>query len=247
MRATAHYVEELDSPISPETQRPAAAVETKPAPAAAPNVDVSSELERSLSALGVCTHLLGDSAPALARVAAATLIRAEVWRALCLVQASRVLRDDVIIRRDPIAAAGLVERVLSSVEPERRLRGVALDRQVNVSPRRVAADEELLVSALSGVFLVAFGLLDGVTHPRVRVTARADGDFLFTVALDGCRVPAVWMTDTVASATSDPAGDRRTILFPAARRIVERCEGRVAVTPSDRGSEIIVSIPCLPD
>jgi hypothetical protein len=164
-----------------------------------------------------------------------------------VVQASRVLSEDAIVRRDPVAVAGLVERALTSVEPERRLRGIALDRQVNVSSRLVSADEELLVSALSGLLLVAFGLLDGVTHPRVTVTARAEGDFLFRVALDGRRVPGVWMTDTMAIAPSDLAADRGTVLFLAARRIVERCEGRIDVTPSDRGSEIVVSIPCLPD
>lgn len=246
MRADAHYVDLLDSPPQTSETRPSAGATRSIAPAAAdPGADASRELERSLSALAVCAHLLGDSAPALARMAAANLIRAEVCRALCLLQASRVLRDEAVIRRVPVSLRALIDRVLQSVEPERRLRGVAVDSQVDVSACRVAADEELLASALSGVLLVSFGLLDGVAEPRVTVTARANGEFSLTVAHEGCRLPAVWMTDTGDGVTADRAGDGGAVLLLAARRIIERCGGRLAPTTGRRGTEIRVSIPRL--
>jgi nitrogen-specific signal transduction histidine kinase len=246
MRADAHYVEQLDSPPSTSETKSSAAAARSIAPAAVdPGADASSELERSLSALGVCAHLLDDSAPALARMAAANLIRAEVCRALCLLQASRVLRDDAVIRRVPVSVRALIDRVLQSVEPERRLRNVVVDRQVDVSVCRVSADEELLASALCGVLLVSFGLLDGFAEPRVTVTARANGEFTFTVAHEGCRLPVAWMTDTGDGATADRAGDGGAVLLLAARRIIERCGGGLGATTARRGSEIRVSIPRL--
>jgi hypothetical protein len=246
MRADAHYVEQLDSPRSSAETTPRTSAGRQAAPAAADPIGViSSELERSLLALGICANMLGDSAPALARLAAANLIRAEVNRALCLLQASRVLRDDVVIRRASVDGRTLVERVLQSVEPERRLRAISIDRQPDVSSCRVAANEELLASALAGLLLVVFDLLEGLTEPRLVLTTHSDGDFVLSVAVDGRRALPAWMMDANAEARGARVDDGRAVLLLATRRIVERCEGRLAVVTTEHGSEIRVSIPRL--
>src|SRR5688572_14013831 len=96
MRADKHYVEMLDGP----PQRPAATeasssahpAGTRAPDAIASTVDVaaaqaSRDLAQSLSALRACTNLLSDRGPALTSSVAANLIRAEAWRATCLLQA----------------------------------------------------------------------------------------------------------------------------------------------------------------
>ena len=193
------------------------------------------ELARSLSALGVCANLLADQAPALTRVVVTNLIRAEVWRAACLLQASRVLRGDVAIRRRPVSAHVLVERVLQSLESECRVRGVRLDRRLDLSESRIHADEELLVCALSGLLMATFELVDGRPTAPVTLTARsqAGAEFTFAVAQDAVRVSPAWVADS--------SGDAML----AARRIVEGCDGRMSVTTTESGTEMVITMPTL--
>jgi hypothetical protein len=240
MRADSHYVDLLDSPSSAAATPPVGA--RKPSEEAAdPGPSATIELERSLSALGVCANLMGDGVPALARLTAANLIRAEVCRARCLLQALRVWRDEVAVRCVPVAALALVDRVLQSVEPERRLRGLVVDRQLDASACRVAADEELLVSALSGVLLVAFGVVEGAAQPRVTVTTEANAEFVFTVALEGSPLRAS------PPDSGEGAQVGGAVLLSAARRIVERCNGRFSVTTIGHRTEVRVLLPRLRD
>jgi len=206
------------------------------------------ELARSLSALGVCANLLTDPAPALTRVVAVNLIRAEVWRASCLLQGSRVLRGEVAICRRPVPARVVVDRVLQSIEPECRTRGVVLDRRFALSDGRIHADEELLVCALSGLLMVTFGLVDSVANALVTLTSssEADGEFTFAIAQDVVSVPLAWVARVEDSSGDRPGGVMAAVAMSAARRIVEACDGRMIVNAEGRGTEMLITMPTLP-
>lgn len=207
------------------------------------------ELARSLSALGVCANLLADPLPALTRVVAVNLIRAELWRAACLLQASRVLRGEVAVCRKPVSADALIDRVVQSVEPERRLRGVVLERRLDLSDSRIHADEELLVCALCGLLTATFALVDGLATPRVALTARAGagGEFTFAVTQDLVSAPSTWVAQAVEDSSVDRSGGgMATIAMSAARRIVEACDGRMIVNAAGRGTEMLIAMPTLP-
>lgn len=206
------------------------------------------ELARSLSALGVCASLLADSAPALTRVVAANLIRAEVWRAACLLQASSVLQGEVAIRRKPVSPHVVVDRVLESVECECRVRGVLLDRRVDFADCRIHADEELLVCALSGLLMATFGLLDSVPGAPITFTAtsRAGGEVTFAVAQDAVSAPATWAAHAIEGSAVDQSGGGIATILLAARRIVERCDGRMAVTTAEGRTEMLITLPSVP-
>jgi hypothetical protein len=164
MRADKHYVEMLDTPqpgASKESPVPAASPAVTPASAIAEGPDdealaaaarAGSDLAQALFALRTSTNLLADRG-GLASTVGANLIRAEAWRATCLLQVSRFLRGEIPPAIRPVQARAVIDQVLEAIEAERRLRGVVIDRRINVGERRIATDEQLLVGALSGLLM----------------------------------------------------------------------------------------------
>jgi hypothetical protein len=239
MRADKHYVEMLDGPplrpASVESPPPTHAVAVSIQDTSDPGVDVAvaqagRELAQSLAALRACTNLLSDRGPALASSVAGNLIRAEAWRATCLLQATRFLRHEIVAAPKPTSAQSVVDQVLKSIEPERRLRGIAIDERITVGDSRIVVDEELMVGALSGLVLATIALQDDQSGLVVTVRAEAQGgEVVFTVAQGQVRATADWATEAV------------TVL--SAGRIVEACGGRMAVAATAGGTDVRISLP----
>lgn len=257
MRADAHYVDLLDAP------RGRLDIEAVPAVAAATPVVVGTrddrvavaaasaaggtEVARSLSALQTCVNLLADPVSAFARGVGANLARAEIQRARCLLQSVRVIRGEVPIDRTPVLVQDLVARVLESIEPGRQLRGISIHRQLILSHSRIHVDGDLLVCALSGLVIATLELVDG-TDAQLAVLARVDpgGDFTFAVTHNGLTMPSAWLAPGREMASNDRADAIGAVALLAARRIVESCEGRIAVTGSGRGAGFRITLPSLP-
>ena len=239
MRADKHYVEMLDGP----PQRPAAteasssahAAGTRAPEASDPAVDVAAaqagrDLAQSLAALRACTNLLSDRGPALASSVAANLIRAEAWRATCLLQASRFLRGEITAAPKPASAQAVVDQVLKSIEPERRLRGVSIEERIAIGESRIVVDEELIVGALSGLLLATIALQDDQSELVVTLRAEAQGgEVVFSVTQGQVRAPANWASEAIP--------------VVSAARIVEACKGRMAVTGTAAGTDVRISMP----
>jgi hypothetical protein len=207
------------------------------------------ELAESLSALGACANILAAPASRLTQSVAANLIRAEVWRAACLLQASRVMRGEVSVRRTPVSAQAVVDRVLTSIEPERRLRGVVLDVGIDLADSRIQADEELLVVAVSGLLMATFGLVGDRAGARVGLTAHrgTGGAVTCAVTQDLVSAAPAWGSapgERVALHRSE--GGMAAVAVVGARRVVEGCDGRLSVDAGDRGTRIELTIPSLP-
>ena len=195
MRADKHYVEMLDTSPQRQTRRgvpdviapaPANTREKSVAPAGAERqqaldefdqagmaaaVKATSELAHSLAAVRASTTLLTERGAPLAAGGAANLIRAEIWRATCLLHAARFLRGEWVTSLKDVAARRVIEDLLSSIEPERRLRHVTLNTRVNVGDSTIAADEQLLGTALAGLLMWAIALSGDGSNPVVDVTA----------------------------------------------------------------------------
>jgi ParB/RepB/Spo0J family partition protein len=218
-------------------------------PAEPIGVQASGELARSLSALGACVNLLGNPAPILTQTVAIGLVRAEVWRAACLLQASRILRGEISSARRPAHVRSILERVLQSMEPERRLRGVVLEQRTNLATDSIDVDEELVVCALSGLLMAVFALTDGHGHARVVVTAESqpEGDVVFGLSQNVASAPLEWVTHVGENETGAvEAGGLTTVAIVAARRIVAACEGRMRVEAGVGGTSIHITVPALP-
>ncbi|MBI3048504.1 MAG: hypothetical protein HYY76_09370 [Acidobacteria bacterium] len=262
MRADAHYVDLLEAPRHGHDAASAGVDRVWPeAVVTAATAAGGSELARSLSAIRACADLLLDPVSEFTRAVAADLVRAELCRAGCLLQSLRMLRAELMPRRTPVAVQPLVGRVLDAVEPERRLRSVAINRRLTLSHGRIHADEELLVCALSGVILATLALVEG-TNAEVTVLARLDpgGDFTFSVTQDHVALPAAWLhpvaqacatgTPGLVAGPEEPSTPRAAgigaVVLPGARRVVESVDGRMTAATAGRGSGVHVMIPSLP-
>ena len=239
MRADKHYVEMLDAPAARPEGRPEPSTEARRASAteAAETIDpavsaasqAGRDLAQSLGALRGCTNLLSDRGPVLASSVAANLIRAEAWRAICLLQTSRFLRGEIVPAPKPVSTNAVIDQVVKSIEPERRLRGVSLDEQVSVGESRIAVDEELMVGALSGLVLATVALQDEQAPLTLTLAAESHAaEVVFKVAQQQVRASANW-TDS--------------LFLVSAARMVAASGGRLAVVSGAAGTDVRVSLP----
>jgi hypothetical protein len=225
MRADKHYVEMLDTPPQRAGKE---APETVDAAAVAA-VEAGRDLAQSLSTLLASTNLLSDRGPTLASTVAANLIRAEAWRASCLLRVARFLRGELSPALKPVRAQTIVDQLLKSIEPERRLRGVTIDARINVGDRTLAVDEDLLVTVLSGLLMATIGLAEEPSTSAVAVTAEAKGaDVIFAISQEQAPAPSNWATATqVISGT----------------RILAAFKGRITTSGGATGTEVRVTLP----
>jgi hypothetical protein len=241
MRADKHYVEMLDTPPQqtadeslPSTGSASQAepVAVLPDPAAIVAAQAGRDLSQSLSALRASTNLLSDRGGGLAATVAANLIRAEAWRATCLLQAARFLRGEISQVPKPVQAQAIMGQVLKSIEPERRLRGVTIEERITLGDARILVDEELLVSALSGLLMAMMALAEEHSDFAVTISATARAsEIVIAMAQDGVRAPSNWAAEAVPVA--------------AAGRIVAACRGTIAATATASGTDILVVLPVL--
>src|SRR6185436_15370536 len=111
------------------------------------------QLAQSLLALASSANLLSGGSPLTVAVAA-DLVRAEAARALQLLLASRVLRDEVPVSRLKVPVRSLIDRAMQMTLAERRLRATEVHVHADgVRDAAVRGDEELLASALAGLVM----------------------------------------------------------------------------------------------
>ena len=239
MRADKHYVEMLDAPprsggkeSSPTTATPPVVREEEAVDAGAlAAVQAGRDLAQSLAALLASTNLLSDRGPALASTVAANLIRAEAWKATCLLRVARFLRGELPAAPKAIRAHAIVDQLLKSIEPERRLRGVSIESRISVGDRSLSVDEDLFVAALSGLLMATISLTEEASAFTVTVVAEAKGsDVVFGIAQAQAQAPPTWTT----------AGP-----LTSAARVVSAFNGRIAASAGAAGTEVRVTIPRL--
>ena len=111
-------------------------------------------------------------------------------------------------------------------------RGVTIEERITLGDARILVDEELLVSALSGLLMAMMALAEehsGITL-TVSATARA-GEVVMAMEQDGVRPPSNWAADAVPVA--------------AAARIVAAFRGTIAATATASGTDIVLVLPAL--
>jgi hypothetical protein len=242
MRADKHYVEMLDTPkgsagessapVTASASQAGTAAAVSPDPAAIIAAQAGRDLSQSLSALRASTNLLSDRGGGLAASVAANLIRAEAWRATCLLQAARFLRGEISPAPKPVQAQAIIGQVLKSIEPERRLRGVTIEERITLGDARILVDEDLLVSALSGLLMAMMALAEEPADFAVTVSAtERPSEIVVAMAQGVVRAPSNWAAEAVPVA--------------AAGRIVAACRGTLAATATASGTDILMVLPAL--
>ncbi len=232
------------------SQEPAA-VAPAPAPAAAvvpPHDSALDELARSLSALASSANLLSGGS-SLTNVVAADLVKAEASRALQILLASRVLRDEVPVNRAKVPVKSILDRAMQLTGAERRLRGA--DVRVTLEGSRDAAvrgDEELLASAVAGLLMVTLGLVgerDGAA--RLVASAKSDGRVVFTASQDAITVPEAWIARTFEAAwPMASAASSNFVMVRAAQRVAQLHGGQASAASIESGTALSVTLPVVP-
>src|SRR5262249_22802338 len=126
------------------------------------------ELRHQLVTLPACADLLTGSSSDLSRAVAGNLIRAEVWRASCLLLATRIVRRELPLVRGAISVVALLGRLEQGFVAERQLRSVFFDTSSTIPAGSfIAGDEKLLAGALAAATLATLSWLVGGNVARL--------------------------------------------------------------------------------
>ena len=201
-------------------------------------------LAQSLLALASSANLLSGGSP-LTTAVAADLVRAEASRALQLLLASRVLRDEVPVSRLKVPLRTVIDRAMQMTLPERRLRATeVLVLADGIRDAAVRGDDELLASALAGLVMATVGLVGEKGGPTTLSALIKDGRVTFAVAQESLSVPESWVErtfDAVWPVASPAAGT--LALLQSARRIGELHGGATTATSIESGTSFNLTLP----
>ncbi|HET9270288.1 MAG TPA: ParB N-terminal domain-containing protein [Vicinamibacterales bacterium] len=219
------------------------------APAALPverSAGASDQLAQSLMALASSANLLSGGSPLTVAVAA-DLVRAEAARALQLLLASRVLRDEVPVSRLKVPVRTVIDRAMQMTLAERRLRATEVQVVADgVRDAAVRGDEELLASALAGLVMATVSLVGEKGGPTTVTVSVKEGRATFAVAQESLSVPESWVERTFdASWPITNAATGTLSLMQSARRIAELHAGTVSATAIESGTSFNLSLPAL--
>jgi ParB-like chromosome segregation protein Spo0J len=227
--------------MEPAAPRPA------PAPAPAPDLPLAA-LAECLTAVASSAGLLSSGAT-LTQAVAVDLVRAEAARALQLLVAMRVLKGEAVLSRRSTSLRLLIDRTLERSASERRLRGVALEADVQATaPSTVWGDEELLISAFGTLVMATAALIDA-PHGRtatLRATRGAEDTYIVTAVHD-VELPHHWRSklvdDSREALRSGDATAPALVLLRAARRIAELHGGHMTLDCADGRTNVSMEIP----
>lgn len=236
MRADKHYVEMLDAP-APSAGNDSPVTAASPTTAVRPTdglddemriaaVRAAADLAQSLIALRTSTNLLSDRG-GLASTVGANLIRAEAWRATCLLQVSRFLRGEIPPAMRSVQARGVIDQVFEAIQAELRLRGLSIGRRINVGERRIATDEQLLVGALSGLLMTM-------------IASSESGDTALSVSAE------LRGNEVIISLTHDSAGADLPGRITGFTRVVAGIGGTVTIA-TDSSTRVLLAFPAAAD
>ena len=222
---------------------------------------VQARKEPALDAFADCLTAVASSARLLSRGAtlaetvAVDLVRAEVARAMDLLQATRVLRGDATVTRRSVPAHVVVSTAVAHTAPARRLRGIALDTGVSgaASPA-LDGDEALLAFAAGSLVMGLVTLLDQSGSPTIRldVAVGTEGTATLTARREG-ELSSFWRSNLVSDGTLDlpPVPGRAELastlaVLRAARAVAVLHGGQMAVDCLDGATCLSLSVPVWP-
>jgi ParB-like chromosome segregation protein Spo0J len=204
------------------------------------------QLAQSLLALASSANLLSGGSPLTVAVAA-DLVRAEAARALQLLLAGRVLRDEVPVSRLKVPVRTIIDRAMQMTLAERRLRATEVQLVTDsVRDAAVRGDEELLSSALAGLLMATVSVVGDKGGPTTLTASVKDGRATLAVSQESLSVPESWVERTFDAAWPIANAATGTVaLMQSARRIAELHAGSVSATSIESGTSFNLTLPAL--
>ena len=245
----------LASNLPATRTRPAAPM----APAPAGTSVATAELSQAIAALASCAGML-TGASHLAQTMAVDLIRAEAARALDMLTALRVLRDEMPMARVKVSIGALVDRAAKGTAFERQLKGIDLRLEVDSAAHACAVkgDAQRLADALCVLISATTSLVESTEAtgaPRtegelpaatvitVEVTARPSQAVRFSVSQQAVEVPAAWLARPFEIAWPVRAGSATLTRLQAARKIAHAHGGDIEVEGAAGSTSLTMTIP----
>jgi ParB-like chromosome segregation protein Spo0J len=228
-----------------ETAPPALQEQTPAQAASALHADA--DLEKSLRTLHACADLIAKADAPLPRAVVGNLIRSEAFRAVCLLQGVRLVREPQPVARVPMSAASVIDQVAQAFAPEKQLRGLEIETTSNLPyGPTIVGDEGLLTRAVSCALFATVSVLENVTGAKVSLGAAADavGGIAFTVSQNAIAVPDAWFSRAFDETWTDrPGGIPALVSMLAVQRAADILGGRVVAKRHGRGTVISISVP----
>jgi hypothetical protein len=202
------------------------------------------DIADALAALSSSVHLLGHGA--LAGAVATDLVRAESTRAMHLLLAYRLLRDDVPVTRARVGLRRLAEGAALTAAPECRLRTVAVRIELDDHRGDITGDEALLGHALTGLVMATAAIMPAertmtITAP---VPSPSDATIRLDVSQRAVTLPDTWLARTFARPW--PAGGGASgalVLLQATQRVAALHGGQVHAAAAGAGTTLSLALP----
>ena len=203
-------------------------------------------LAQSLKTLSVCATLVPAEAGDLPTATAGHLLRAELWRATCLVQAMRLVRDELPIAVGPVTVRKVVERAVQELAAEQRLRGFEIETAVEVPDgATVLVDESVMTAAIGSAVLAMVPLLNGAAGRfTIRVADGPAGFVTVRVSQSSVRASESWANQAFDDTwNARPGGTAARMSMLAIAAAARSLSGRVAIEAGARGTSVAISVP----
>ena len=209
---------------------------------------------RSLKTLSLCADMVTSDASPLSRTVAGDLIRAEIWRSSCLLQAASAVQGEVSATSAPVPIRRLVDRIVKELSPEQRLRGFELEPEIDVPEgTMIIGDEGLLATAVAGAAMATLALVDGPEKSQglrlaLKVETGAQSGTSQTLTLELSQTvagaPDGWSARAFDPAWIErPGGGAAALAMLSVQTIAELHHGRASASAAGRGTRVTFTVP----
>jgi hypothetical protein len=240
MRADAHYVEQLDTPIVSSSR----VKETLPQPPGSPSSSCTTAIEDALRSIATAASLAAAPS-AVMRGGASRLIETECRRALRLLTVLKVLGGEPTFRSAAVPVLDLLHKVRETFERED---GASSVRSIRVSapPDLVAhGNDELLTTAICGA-INALMAASGAVEPRqfdLFGTLDVTGTSVVVVVRErGFSLPQRWAERAFDEPWPVAEGGLALAMLQAARSVAKAHSGSLVIQSRAEATDIRLTL-----
>jgi ParB-like chromosome segregation protein Spo0J len=211
---------------------------------------LTGNLAQALATITSCADVIAV-ASTVSQVSAAALVKAEAERALQMLLAVQVLRDEVPVSRSRVPAQSVLDVVDRAAAVERNLKGpfaieVSVERaaatmSVSGDARLLASAVLALVSATLSVVESAVPIGDSRGTIFVGATASPDGCVSFVVRQTMVDVPAAWLSRAFEAGWPVRDGASMLVRLQAARKVARAHNGDIEMETAGEGSRFTLA------
>jgi len=204
-------------------------------------------LEQSLATLMACSTALGAVSSNLTRGGVTELVRAEAWRASCLLTSLHVLRGDLSVTASLTSIARLVDTVADAFGPELRVRSASMEVDV-AKALSAPVDAQVLGAAVANAIFLTLGALEGREGARIKIAGSSSeaSDVTIVVSQQHAGVPETWESRAVDEHWSArPGGEMALVAAQTVKAATELHGGRCLLAGTPRSTRVSITVPAV--